>query len=113
MNKFFANGRGAYWIAIAAASLTFTAHAVQAARSTNETAKIPVESHASKSQSLSFHPLLTAAYRDGLYVGKLGAQRGEQRLAPVGRWAAQSDRDAFLTGYEQANPEIAEATSAN
>ena len=90
MNKFFANGRGAYWIAIAAASLTFTAHAVQAARSTNETAKIPVESHASKSQSLSFHPLLTAAYRDGLYVGKLGAQRGEQRLAPVGRWAAQS-----------------------
>jgi hypothetical protein len=31
----------------------------------------------------------------------------------VGRWAAQSDRDAFLTGYEQANPEIAEATSAN
>jgi hypothetical protein len=46
-------------------------------------------------------------------VGKLAAQRGEQRLAPVGRWAMQIDRDAFLAGYEQANAEIAEAGSLN
>jgi hypothetical protein len=46
-------------------------------------------------------------------VGKLVAQRGEQRLAPVGRWATQADRDAFQAGYEQANPEIAQAHSGS
>jgi hypothetical protein len=64
-------------------------------------------------QSCALDPSLSAAYRDGLYVGKLAAQRGEQRLAPVGRWSAQSDREAFLAGYEQSNSEIAEATGDN
>jgi hypothetical protein len=106
----FAKGRVGYWIAIVAASLTFTTHAVQGARSMNENPKTSVKSAA---QSRSIDPLMTAAYRDGLYVGKLVAQRGEQRLAPVGRWATQADRDAFQAGYEQANPEIAQADSGN
>jgi hypothetical protein len=106
----FANGRVGYWMAIVAATLTFATHAVQAARSMNESPKTSVKSAA---QSRSIDPLMTAAYRDGLYVGKLVAQRGEQRLAPVGRWATQTDRDAFLAGYEQANPEIAQSGSGN
>jgi hypothetical protein len=76
----------------------------------NESPKTSVKSAA---QWRSIDPLMTAAYRDGLYVGKLVAQRGEQRLAPVGRWATQTDRDAFLAGYEQANPEIAQSGSGN
>src|ERR1700676_1457036 len=114
MKNTFTKARGAYWIVIAAASLTFTTHAVQGARSMNETQKTSVKTQAAStsSQSRSIDRLLTAAYRDGLYVGKLAAQRGEQRLAPVGRWATQSDRDAFLAGYEQANSEIAEATGS-
>jgi hypothetical protein len=32
-------------------------------------------------------------------------------LLPWGRWATQTDRDAFLAGYEQANLEIAKAGS--
>ena len=110
MKNAFANGRIGYWIAIVAASLTFTTHAVQAARSTNESPETTVKSSA---ESRSIDPLMTAAYRDGLYVGKLVAQRGEQRVAPVGRWATQTDRDAFLAGYEQANPEIAQVGSRN
>jgi hypothetical protein len=66
---------------------------------------------ASSVQPRAVDPLLTAAYRDGLYVGKLAAQRGEQRAAPVGRWATQTDRDAFRAGYEQADLEIAKAGS--
>jgi len=68
---------------------------------------------AATSQSRTIDLSLTAAYRDGLYVGKLAAQRGEQRLAPVGRWSTQTDRDAFLAGYQQANAQIAEADSEN
>jgi hypothetical protein len=64
------------------------------------------------SQSRAIDPLMTAAYRDGLYVGKLAARRGEQRLAPAARWSAQIDRDAFLAGYQQANAE-AEADNEN
>jgi hypothetical protein len=48
-----------------------------------------------------------------LYVGKLAAQRGEQRAAPVGRWATPSDREAFLVGYEQTSAEMAEARTLN
>ena len=68
---------------------------------------------AATSQSRAINALSSAAYRDGLYAGKLAAQRGEQRLAPVGRWSAQDDRDAFLAGYQQANMETAEATDNN
>jgi hypothetical protein len=114
MKNTFVNARTAYGVAIVAASITFTTHAVQGARSMKETQKTSVKPlAAATSQSRSIDPLLTAAYRDGLYVGKLAAQRGEQRLAPVGRWATQTDRDAFLAGYEQANPEIAEGASEN
>jgi hypothetical protein len=114
MKNAFTNARSAYWIVLAAASLTFTTHALQGARSMKESPKTSVKPQAAAiSQSSSIDPLLTAAYRDGLYVGKLAAQRGEQRLAPVGRWATQIDRDAFLAGYAQANAEVAEATSEN
>jgi len=105
MNNAFTNVRGAYWVVIVAASLTFATHAVQGARTLKETPET--------SPSRAIDPLFTAAYRDGLYVGKLAAQRGEQRLAPVGRWSAQNDREAFLAGYEQANAEIAEAGDLN
>jgi hypothetical protein len=113
MKNTFSKPRGAYWIAIAAAALTFTTHAVKGARVMKETPEAFVKQQAGKSQaaatSSTANRLLSAAYRDGLYVGKLAAQRGEQRLAPVGRWATQSDREAFMDGYEQSSGEVAEA----
>jgi hypothetical protein len=119
MKNAFSKARDAYWIAIAAAALTFTTHAVLGARSMKVTSAASVKQQAAKpqaaasSQASTTDPLLSAAYRDGLYVGKLAAQRGEQRLAPVGRWATQSDREAFLAGYEQSSAEVAEAGALN
>jgi hypothetical protein len=114
MKNTFTNARSAYWIVLAAAALTFMTHALQGAGSMKESSKTSVKPQAAAiSQSSSIDPLLTGAYRDGLYVGRLAAQQGEQRLAPVGRWATQIDRDAFLAGYAQANAEVAEATSEN
>jgi len=43
-----------------------------------------------------------AAYRDGLYLGKLAAQRGGNPRVASGRWMTGSDRQAFTAGYEQA-----------
>jgi hypothetical protein len=114
MNNAFTNARGAYWVVIVTASLTFATHVVQGARSMKETPETPVKPQAAaSSQSRATDSLLSAAYRDGLYVGKLAALRGARWLAPVGRWSAQNDREAFLAGYEQANAEIAEATGDN
>jgi hypothetical protein len=111
MNNTFTTARGAYWVVIVAASLTSATHVVQGARSMKETPETSGRAQAAAtSQSRAIDPLLSVAYRDGLYVGKLAAQRGEQRLAPVGRWSAQGDRDAFLAGYQQANAETAQAT---
>lgn len=114
MNNTFTTARSAYWVVIVAASLTLVTHVVQGTRSIKETPETSVKSQAAaSSQSRATDAPLAAAYRDGLYVGKLAAQRGELRLAPVGRWSAQDDRDAFLAGYQQANTETAEADNQN
>ncbi len=113
MNNAFTKARGAYWLVIVGATLTFATHAVQGARSMKETPETSVKPQAAASESPGTDATLSAAYRDGLYVGKLAAQRGEQRLAPVGRWSTQNDREAFLAGYQQANAEIAEADNEN
>ncbi|HEY1264702.1 MAG TPA: hypothetical protein VGF06_14340 [Terriglobales bacterium] len=42
-----------------------------------------------------------AAYRDGLYLGKLAAERGDPYRASTGRWANAEDRQAFSDGYRQ------------
>jgi hypothetical protein len=114
MNNALTTPRGAYWVVIVAASLTFATHVVEGTGSMKETPETSVKPRAAAtSQPHTIDPSLSAAYRDGLYVGKLAAQRGEQRLAPVGRWSAQNDREAFLAGYQQSNAEIAEATGNN
>jgi hypothetical protein len=113
MNNTFTTARGAYWVVIVAASLTLATHVVQGTRSMRETPESSVKPRAAASESPGTDATLSGAYRDGLYVGKLAAQRGEQRLAPVGRWSAQDDRDAFLAGYQQANTETAEADNEN
>jgi len=42
-----------------------------------------------------------AAFRDGLYMGKLASQNGDQYLAATGRWARAQDRASFAAGYDQ------------
>jgi hypothetical protein len=40
-----------------------------------------------------------AAFRDGLYMGKFASHKGDQYLAPSGRWARAEDRASFDAGY--------------
>jgi hypothetical protein len=41
-----------------------------------------------------------AAFRDGLYQGKLAAQRGDAPHVAIGRWASEADRATFSDGYQ-------------
>lgn len=51
---------------------------------------------------------INAAYRDGLYLGKLAAEQGSDSHVSAERWARANDRAAFAAGYEHAyNTQIA------
>jgi hypothetical protein len=41
------------------------------------------------------------AFRDGLYLGQLAAERGSESHIAVGRWATPDDRSSFTVGYQQ------------
>ena len=41
-----------------------------------------------------------AAFRDGLYQGKLDAQHGSKPHIRSARWSAEPDRLAFVSGYK-------------
>jgi hypothetical protein len=42
-----------------------------------------------------------AAFRDGLYLGKLARSAGRPMRPPVGRWSTAQDRVSFVHGYQQ------------
>jgi hypothetical protein len=44
---------------------------------------------------------LTAAFRDGLYLGKLTAERGGPFRVASRRWSGAGDRALFAAGYQQ------------
>jgi len=41
------------------------------------------------------------AFRDGLYLGKLDAERGQPLRSAVGRWSTDQDRSMFAAGYRR------------
>ena len=53
-----------------------------------------------------------AAFRDGLYLGKLDSERGSARHVAIGRWSGASDRASFAKGYDQAYQDGYSATAA-
>jgi hypothetical protein len=57
--------------------------------------------------------LASAAYCDGLYVGKLDAQQGREAHAGVGRWSEQQDKELFASGYRRAYLETVAALVQN
>jgi hypothetical protein len=50
-----------------------------------------------------------AAYRDGLFVGKLAARQGRTMRPLIGRWSSQKDRVSFVMGYERGYNEVVSA----
>lgn len=41
------------------------------------------------------------AFRDGLYLGKLGAEQGHAMRPAIGRWSREQDRAMFTAGYRR------------
>lgn len=56
----------------------------------------------SRTNSIEVQNANDAAFRDGLYVGKLARAAGKPTRPPVGRWSTAQDRASFLRGYQQA-----------
>lgn len=48
-----------------------------------------------------------AAYRDGVYLGKLAQAAKRPVRPPVGRWSSEKDRASFAAGFQQGLSEIA------
>lgn len=42
-----------------------------------------------------------AAFRDGLYLGKLAHAANRTMRPPIGRWSTEKDRASFAAGYRQ------------
>jgi hypothetical protein len=53
-----------------------------------------------------------AAFRDGLYQGKLAADEGRQFHIATARWSKSQDRASFAAGYRQSYGLISSATAA-
>lgn len=53
-------------------------------------------------RSKELNPNTSAAYRDGLYLGKRDAEQGHAEHVTSGRWAQLGDRELFASGYRQA-----------
>ena len=46
------------------------------------------------------------AFRDGLYLGKLTADRGQPFRPGIGRWSSKQDRAMFTAGYRRGYREV-------
>lgn len=42
-----------------------------------------------------------AAFRDGLYLGKLARTANSPMRPPIGRWSSEKDRASFAAGYRR------------
>jgi hypothetical protein len=40
-----------------------------------------------------------AAFRDGIYIGRLAVERKQPPRPLIGRWSTEKDRATFLAGY--------------
>jgi len=50
-----------------------------------------------------------AAFRDGLYVGKLDALQGNRPHLSSGRWSADLDRRSYVAGYQKGYNQVLQA----
>ncbi len=62
------------------------------------TVKVVSASMPQKARSMSNHPT-NAAFRDGLYLGRLDARESRAAHLATGRWSRDLDRASFNAGY--------------
>jgi len=56
---------------------------------------------ARRGQSVDAQMAGDAAYRDGVYLGKLARTAKSPMHPPIGRWSTEKDRASFAAGYRQ------------
>jgi hypothetical protein len=47
-----------------------------------------------------------AAFRDGLYLGRIAAKAGAAPYIAIARWSAAEDRTSFTAGYQRGYNEV-------
>lgn len=52
-------------------------------------------------QSVDVQLVNDAAFRDGLYLGRLAHAENRPMGPPIGRWSTEKDRNSFAAGYRQ------------
>lgn len=68
---------------------------------------IKVTTHTNSASSTASDRATDGAFRDGMYLGSLAAERGETPHVAFGRWATAADRQSFTEGYEESYREAA------
>ncbi len=58
-------------------------------------------SNASQNSSVEARQVTSGPFRDGLYIGKLAAERGGESHISSGRWATEANRASFKAGFQQ------------
>jgi hypothetical protein len=61
-----------------------------------------VAAHHSHFVGSAVHNPADAAFRDGLFLGRLDAERGRRQHLASSRWSLDADRRLFVSGYLQA-----------
>lgn len=56
---------------------------------------------AGQHEKLDTQTATDGAFRDGLYVGRLAAERGRPLHPQTGRWSSERDRSSFAAGYRR------------
>ena len=56
---------------------------------------------AGQHEKLDAQTATDGAFRDGLYVGRLAAERGRPLHPQTGRWSSERDRSSFAAGYRR------------
>jgi len=54
-----------------------------------------------QSSGVDASQVTSAPFRDGLYLGKLAAERGSNSHISRGRWSTEADRASFTAGFQQ------------
>jgi hypothetical protein len=71
-----------------------------------------VAARSTQSASSQIYKATNAAFRDGLYVGKLDAAQGNRPHVGSGRWGADQDRRAYVAGYQRGYNQILQSIAS-
>jgi hypothetical protein len=97
-----------YWILVVALGSGLAVAAITKQGSTKQGSSVETQKAVAKIDITTGQRASSAPYRDGLYLGKLAAERGDSIHVATGRWARGEDRALFLSGYDEAFRQVAE-----